>query len=283
MTYQTIANTIADAFAAYASRPTAGSFTASYASGAFFVPAYEIIEILAASGGTAQTISQSTTITATGTATISNAKQGAASGSETATGTATAVRGQSIDGTASITASATASAVSTQTVSSTATITATGTTTALSSSVSLVTVTGSATVTATGTVDFIAIPLVTVQTYGNVTGTAESSVARAAQYDVTAQAVASSTAGMTRTYYIFTPPSREISPISLDPYAGIVGYNLGKTLVRRDGVWKLVQNKRKEWLDQCEYVFFGGRDNHVNVEEKAALEAAGYTVEMRTS
>ncbi len=50
MTYQTIANTAADAFAAYASRPATGSFTASYASGPFVAPAYEIIEILAAGG-----------------------------------------------------------------------------------------------------------------------------------------------------------------------------------------------------------------------------------------
>jgi len=54
MTYQAIANSQGDGFSAYASRPTAGSFTASYANGPFAVPAYEIIEILAASSGTAK-------------------------------------------------------------------------------------------------------------------------------------------------------------------------------------------------------------------------------------
>jgi len=88
---------------------------------------------------------------------------------------------------------------------------------------------------------------------------------------------------MTHTFYVFKPPTRKISPISLDPYFQLVGYNLGKTLVRRDGVWKLVQNKQQEYLDQCEYVFLGGRENRINGTEKAALESAGYTVETRTS
>ena len=50
MTYQALQNEQGTAFTAYASRPTAGSFTASYASGPFAVAAYEIIEILAAGG-----------------------------------------------------------------------------------------------------------------------------------------------------------------------------------------------------------------------------------------
>jgi hypothetical protein len=122
-----------------------------------------------------------------------------------------------------------------------------------------------------------------LQSNGTVIADSSSEMAKTMPYESTGTALGVSSAGMAHSYYIFTPPSREISPISLDPYAGIVGYNLGKTLVRRDGVWKLVQNKRKEWLDQCEYVFLGGRDNRITGEEKAALESAGYTVETRTS
>lgn len=96
-------------------------------------------------------------------------------------------------------------------------------------------------------------------------------------------ATATSQAGATHTYYIFKPPTREIAPLSLDPYAEIVGYYQGKTLVKRDGVWKVVQNKRQDWLDQCEYVFPGGRENRVTGAQKAELESAGYTVETRTS
>ena len=96
-------------------------------------------------------------------------------------------------------------------------------------------------------------------------------------------ALATSSAGITHSFYIFNPPTREISPVSLDPYYELVGYFQGRTLVKRDGVWKLVQNRQEDWLDQCEYVFKGGCENRVTGAEKAELESAGYTVETRTS
>ena len=85
------------------------------------------------------------------------------------------------------------------------------------------------------------------------------------------------------TKYFLINPTREISPISLDPYYQLVGYNQGKTVVKRDGVWLTVQNKRQDWLDQCTHVFRGGYENEVTESVKTELEAAGYTVETRTS
>lgn len=282
MTYQTIANTAADAFAAYASRPTAGSFTASYASGPFAVPAYEIIEILAG-GGTAHTASATSTITATGTAAMRNARVGAGSGTGTATGTGAASRGQSVTGSASVTASATAGAsvAGVVTISGSATITGTGTSTASVAMAQTATATG--TVVATSSVDFIVTPPITLQSNGTVIADSSGTMAKTMPIKSTGTATGTSQAGATHTYYIFNPPKREIAPLSLDPYAELVGYYQGKTLVKRDGVWKLVQNKRQDWLDQCEYVFPGGRENRVNGTQKTELESAGYTVETRTS
>lgn len=303
MTYQTIANSSGDGFAAYASRPTAGSFTASYASGPFTVPAYEIIEILAAGGGTAHTASGTSTITATGTGTMRNARVGAGTGTGTATGTGAASRGQSVTGSASVTASATAAMSSTQVIGASGTGTATGT--ASASVAGVVTISGSATITGTGTstasvamaqtatatgtviatssVDFIVIPPITLQSNGTVIADSSGEMAKTMPIESTGTATAASQADATHTYYIFKPPTREISPLSLDPYYELVGYFQGRTLVKRDGVWKLVQNRQEDWLDQCEYVFKGGCENRVTGAEKAELESAGYTVETRTS
>jgi len=46
-------------------------------------------------------------------------------------------------------------------------------------------------------------------------------------------------------------------------------------------VWLNVQNKREDWLAQCEYVFPGGRENQITPSLKNELELAGYTVETR--
>ena len=195
MTYQTIANGSADAFSAYASRPTAGSFTASYASGPFAVPAYEIIEILAG-GGTAHTATASSTITATGTGTMRNARVGAGSGTGTATGTGAASNQRTLEGSASVTASATAEMSSTQVIGASGTGTASGT--ADAAVTALVTISGagsatasatagasstqvfagSATVTATGAADASIRPIVTVDGSGTVTATGATTASK---------------------------------------------------------------------------------------------------------
>jgi len=300
MTYQAIANSSGDSFTAYASRPTAGSFTASYANGPFNVPAYEIIEILAA-GGTAHTADAAGSATATGTAAMSNARTLQAAATGTATGTAAASNQRTLAASASVTASGTASMSSTQAMSASGSVIASGTsamasTQAMSASgsvtasgtaaadvTSLVTVDASGTITAVGTAGSTVTPQVTFQGNGTVVADGSAAVAKTMQLEATATATAISDAGMTHTFYVFKPPTREISPVSLDPYFQLVGYNLGKTLVRRDGVWSLVQNKKQEYLDQSEYAFPGGRENRINATEKAALESAGYTVETRTS
>jgi hypothetical protein len=142
---------------------------------------------------------------------------------------------------------------------------------------------GAGTVTASGSVDFFITPVTIMSSNGIVVAEGSAAMAKTMQLEATATATATSSAGMTHTFHIFKPPTREISPLSLDPYFELVGYFQGITLVKRDGVWKLVQNRQEDWLDQCEYVFKGGCENRVTGAQKAELESAGYTVETRTS
>lgn len=123
----------------------------------------------------------------------------------------------------------------------------------------------------------------TVGSNGTVVADASGEMAKTMPIESTGTATATSQAEAAHTYYIFKPPTREISPLSLDPYYELVGYFQGRTLVKRDGVWKVVQNRQEDWLDQCEYVFKGGCENRVTGAQKAELESAGYTVETRTS
>lgn len=251
--------------------------------------------------GTAYTADASSTITATGTATMSNARVVAGSATITATGTSAANNARVLDGSSTVTATGTstatvtslssitgsstitgtgtATAASTQKLNATATITSSGTATATVTSPSLKTADATSTVTATGTVTFVVIPPVTIDGRSTIVADGSATVAKSMQLNGTANVTATAQAGMTHGFYIFRPPTREIAPLSLDPYAEIVGYYQGKTLVKRDGVWKVVQNKRKDWLDECEYVFLGGRENRVTGTQKSELEAQGYTVE----
>ena len=253
----------------------------------------------------AGTLQATATGTATGTAAASNQRvlDGSATGTATGTATANVTSLITVDASATVTASGAASMASTQIIGGSGTGTATGTTSA--SVAGVVTISGSATITGTGTstasvamaqtatatgtvvatssVDFIVIPPITLQSDGTVVAEGSAAMGKTMQLEATATATATSDAGMTHTFYIFKPPTREISPLSLDPYYQLVGYFQGRTLVKRDGVWKLVQNRQEDWLDQCEYVFKGGRENRINGTEKTELESAGYTVETRTS
>jgi hypothetical protein len=67
-----------------------------------------------------------------------------------------------------------------------------------------------------------------------------------------------------------------------DAYGHFLRHRVGKTLVKRDGVWMLVRNKRQDWLDDCDVVLRGGYDNEVTSAQKVELEALGYTIETRT-
>jgi len=190
----------------------------------------------------------------------------------------TQIIGGSGTGTATGTTSASVAAV--VTISGSSTITGAGTSTASVAMAQTATATG--TVVATSSVDFIVIPPITLQSNGTVIADGSGAMAKTMPYESTGTANATAQADATHTYYIFNPPTREISPLSLDPYFELVGYLQGRTLVKRDGVWKLVQNRQEDWLEQCEYVFAGGRENRVTGAEKAELESAGYTVETRT-
>lgn len=302
MVETTVSTSSGTALLAYEPVASPGNFTASV-SRALALPASVTGEIKVAASGTAHTAAGTATGTATGTAAMSNAGVGAGSSTETATGTAAASNQRALAASATGTASGTAAMSRTQAMSASGTGTATGT--AAGSITAVVTISGSATITGTGTstasvamaqtatatgtvvatssVDFIVIPPITLQSNGTVIADSSGAMAKTMPYESTGTATATSQAGATHTYYIFKPPTREISPVSLDPYYQLVGYHQGRTLVKRDGVWKLVQNRQEDWLDQCEYVFKGGCENRVNGTQKTELESAGYTVETRTS
>jgi hypothetical protein len=270
----------------------------------------------------ARTLQATATGTATGTAAASNQRTLAASASATASGTAAMSRTQVIGGSGTGTATGTANGSTTGiiTFGGTGTGTATGTggiekvtnlyrsgevyrnVSLYPASIDLVTAGGTATGTATGTggVEKVTNPYRFGNVYRNagtypggaalvgcdpstIVAAGSAAMTKTRYLEATATATATSDAGMTHTFYIFKPPTREISPLSLDPYYQLVGYLQGRTLVKRDGVWKLVQNRQEDWLDQCEYVFKGGCENRINGTEKAELESAGYTVETRTS
>jgi len=307
LTYTAYALSSGSALVGWKSATTAGNYTANLDSAAVGSTSwgYVVLEVKIASSSTAWTATGSATITATGTAAMSNARVGVGSGSETATGTAAASNQRTLAASASATASGTAAMSSTQAMSASGSVTATGTATGSTSSPSSITISGSATITGTGTstasvataqtatatgtvvatgsVDFFITPVTVMSSNGTVVASGSTAMAKTMQLEATVTVTAASSAGMTHTFYIFSPPTREISPVSLDPYFQLVGYLQGRTLVRRNGVWKLVQNKKQEYLDQSEYVFLGGCQNRINGEEKAALESAGYTVETRTS
>lgn len=180
-------------------------------------PAYDNIKFDDAAyptRSTAHTASGTSTITATGTAAMSNARVGAGTGTGTATGTGAASRGQSVTGSASVTASGTAAMSSTQAMSASATATATGT--AAGAITAVVTISGSATATAsatagasstqvfagsatitgTGAADSSIRPLVTVDGVGTITATGASTASKQQTLAATASATATATGTM---------------------------------------------------------------------------------------
>lgn len=166
------------------------------------------------SRSTAYTASGTSTITATGTATMSSSRPASGSSTETATGTATASNQRTLAGAPSITATATAGMSSTQAMSGSGTGTATGT--AAASVTALVTISGSATatasatagaastqvfagsatVTATGTADASIRPLVTVDGMATVTATGAITATKQQTLAGTATATATATGNM---------------------------------------------------------------------------------------
>jgi len=285
LTYTAYALGSGSALVGWKSATTAGNYTANLdsASAGSAAWGYVVLEVKVASSGTAQTAAATNTTTDTGTATASNAKQATGTQTETATGTTAATLSQLSSGTSSITASGTAAMSIAQKTFGTSSITVAGTAVASTSSPSVVSITGLSGITITGTCNFIVTPATKIDGISTTVIDGSATMAKTMPFDSTGTTTATSSAGVSHTYYIFKPPTREIAPLSLDPYAELVGYYQGKTLVKRDGVWKLVQNKRQDWLDQCEYVFPGGRENRVNGTQKTELESAGYTVETRTS
>jgi len=194
-------------------------------------------------------------------------------------GTSTITVTKNVSASSSVTATASSEAIVIQGLYSSSTVTATSTSEMLSQT-SMV---SSGSVVASSSASVSIKPVDLVFSNGTVLSDGSCSMSKSMVLNGGQTTTASSSAGLVHTYYIFKPPTREISPLSLDPYFELVGYFQGRTLVKRDGVWKLVQNRQEDWLDQCEYVFKGGCENRVTGAEKAELESAGYTVETRTS
>lgn len=88
---------------------------------------------------------------------------------------------------------------------------------------------------------------------------------------------------VTVTRYFLTSPVREIGPASRDRYTELVRVRTGSTVVKRNGVWQTVRNRRQDWLDACDVVLRGGYENEVTSAQRLELIAAGYTVESRST
>jgi hypothetical protein len=88
--------------------------------------------------------------------------------------------------------------------------------------------------------------------------------------------------GTTISRYYLTPQSSERGIATTSPYGEFLRVRVGKTLVKRNGAWSLVRNKRQDWLDACDYVFRGGYDNEVPAALVAEIEAAGFDIEVRS-
>jgi len=258
----------------------------------------------AASSGTAYTASATGTATASGTASLTKSLTVSATGTETATGTGAVTYTANSTASSSITANGTAAGTKTVSIDATSTITGTGTADTTQTSVSNKTIfvnratvspnvsvtmthtkrlqtTG--TVTGTGTAEATIKYKYTTSASGNVNALGYANLTATTLTTITASDVVTATGSATLgiTAYYLLSPIREIAPLSYDPYAEIVGYRLAKTVVKKDGVWLTVQNRRKSYLDSCTVVLYGGHENRVTASQKTELEAAGYTVETR--
>ena len=113
---------------------------------------------------------------------------------------------------------------------------------------------------------------------GTPTGTVWSELPTWAQMDTWFSVTATAP---TSRYYL-TSPVREVGVASRDRYMELMRNRTGLTVVKRNGQWQTVRNRRQEWLDDCDVVLRGGYDNEVTSAQKTELEAAGYTIETRT-
>lgn len=55
-----------------------------------------------------------------------------------------------------------------------------------------------------------------------------------------------------------------------------VSYPVGKTVVKRNGVWSTVISPQDSWLQECERALRGGYEEPITEAEAAELTAAGY-------
>lgn len=55
-----------------------------------------------------------------------------------------------------------------------------------------------------------------------------------------------------------------------------VSYQVGKTVVKKNGVWSTVIVPQGDFLNTCDRVLRGGYEEKITAEEAAELTAAGY-------
>jgi hypothetical protein len=55
-----------------------------------------------------------------------------------------------------------------------------------------------------------------------------------------------------------------------------VKQKIGKTVLKKDGVWRTVMTPQEDYMATCEVVLRGGYVNHITNELATELTAAGY-------
>lgn len=262
--------------------------------------------------GSASTVSQTVTITATGTV----GKIGDATVAETVTTTTTGTVGKignatSVAETVTVTSTGTVGKVTGATVSETVTVTTAGTV----GKVGAASLSESVTITATGSVlagavgDATLTETVTVSTAGSVAVFGDAS--SAATVTITASGAVSAASGATADLSVavvaagavvtplnsyvqanvsasasgyltvkriwFDPPTRSVAPgRKVAPATWWVQETKGVNLVKRSGVWSQNLSMDEDEITSAERCYLGGRRYEIDETAKAELVAAGY-------
>lgn len=78
--------------------------------------------------------------------------------------------------------------------------------------------------------------------------------------------------------YMFYPPTVEEGPAGYNALHYRYKLTRGVTVIKENGVYRETRFPYIEELDAAELYYLGGHEYEVDATEKAALEAAGYTV-----
>ena len=78
--------------------------------------------------------------------------------------------------------------------------------------------------------------------------------------------------------YMFYPPTVEEGPAGYNVLHYRYKLTRGVTVIKENGVYRETRFPFVDELDAAELYYLGGHEYEVDATEKAALEAAGYTV-----